>query len=58
MNSLGMETDWNTPYFSTASGGGCIPSAEMPKITMGIEGGMMIPRLPEEAVIAEAMPLS
>ena len=58
MNSFGIETVWNTPYFSTASGGGCMPSAAMPKITIGIDGGMMMPRLPDEAVMEEATPLS
>ena len=54
MNSLGMETDWNSPNLSTASGEGFIPSAEMPKITMGMDGGMTTPRPPDDAVIADA----
>ncbi len=58
IKSFGMETDWKTPYLSTASGGGCMPSAAIPNITIGIDGGMMIPRLPDDAVIAEASPLS
>ena len=31
-----------------------MPSAAIPKITIGIEGGMMMPRPPEAAVTAEA----
>ena len=31
-----------------------MPRAEMPKITIGIEGGMTTPRPPDDAVIADA----
>ena len=54
MNSLGMDTDWNSPNVSTASGDGFMPRAEMPKMTMGMDGGMTTPRPPEDAVIADA----
>ncbi len=53
-NSLGIDSEANWPNFSTASGGGFMPSAEMPKITIGIDGGMMMPRPPEAAVTADA----
>ena len=52
--SLGMDTVWNCPNFATASGGGIILMPEIPKITIGIEGGITTPRPPEDAVIAEA----
>ena len=52
MNSLLIETVWKGPNFSIASGGACRPMAEMPKITMGIEGGMTIPSPPALAVTA------
>ena len=54
MNSFGMDTDWNSPNLSTASGEAFMPKAEMPKMTMGMDGGMTTPRPPEDAVIADA----
>ena len=43
MNSFGIDSESNWPNFSTASGGGAMPSAAMPKMTIGIDGGMMMP---------------
>ena len=54
MNSLGMDRPANSPCFCTASTGTCRPMAEMPKITMGMDGGMMMPMPPDAAVTAPA----
>ena len=54
MNSFGIDSVWKSPCMATASGGGCSPMPEIPKITIGIDGGITTPSPPEEAVIAEA----
>ena len=55
INSFGIETVWNTPCCSTASAGAGMPRAAMPKMISGMEGGITMPRPPDEAVIAEAI---
>ena len=58
MKSVAIETVWNGPNSAIASAGGAMPRAAMPKITIGIEGGMTMPRPPADAVTAEAKPRS
>ena len=54
MNSFGIDRLANSPCRATAAGGICRPMAATPKITIGMEGGMMMPMPPDAAVTAPA----